>query len=58
MRPTEDEMRMLVAGREEGVAAGLDGRMAGLHSLLKKGQIGADKNIGIRCLTGPNLREP
>ena len=57
MRPAEDEMRMLVVGREESVAAGLDGRVAGLHNLLKNRQIRADKHVGIRCLVGPNLRK-
>jgi hypothetical protein len=57
MQSTEDEMGMLVGGWKEGVAASLDGRVTGLHSLLRRRQIAADENIDIRSLVRPNLRE-
>ena len=54
---------MLVAGRKEGVASGFDGRMAGLYRLLRRGQVGADKDVGVRdaarnfTVAGVNLPE-
>jgi hypothetical protein len=55
--PAEDEMRMLVAGRKERVASGFNRRMAGLHRLLRRRQIGADKHVGIRAFREFDLPE-
>jgi hypothetical protein len=57
-RAAKNQVGRRLIGREESVAAGLDGRMSGLHGLLKKGQIAAYEDIDIRRFTCPTLRKP
>ena len=53
----EDEMRMLFVRRDERVAGGLDGRVAGLNRLLRERKIGPDKDVNVGRFAGCRLPE-
>jgi hypothetical protein len=50
-------MRMLVGRRDERVAGGLNGRVAGLNGLLGEREIGADEDVNVSRLGSSCLRE-